>query len=93
MVGSIASERSRTDEKVLNSDSESDRKVSGINGFDFGTGENKKGANALGPNSEKKILQEDDCYEELGYNFSSLKKWTTLSVIFVVQVSMVSDLT
>lgn len=33
-------------------------------------------------------LTEDDCYDELGFGFSSLKKWTILTVIFIVQVSM-----
>lgn len=33
-------------------------------------------------------LTEDACYDELGYSFSTIKKWTILSVIFVVQLSM-----
>ncbi|KAI9724383.1 MAG: hypothetical protein M1812_000451 [Candelaria pacifica] len=33
-------------------------------------------------------LSEDDCYNELGFGFSTFKKWTILSVIFAVQVSM-----
>ncbi len=33
-------------------------------------------------------LQEEDCYEHLGFCFSSFKKWTILTVIFVVQTSM-----
>ncbi|KAL5350672.1 hypothetical protein ACLOAV_004241 [Pseudogymnoascus australis] len=33
-------------------------------------------------------LTEEDCYDELGYSFSSTKKWWILSVIFIVQVSM-----
>jgi len=46
------------------------------------------------PNVEKagtydKIeLTEDMCYDELGYSFPEWKKWTILSVIFLVQVSM-----
>ncbi|TQS35650.1 hypothetical protein Golomagni_03925 [Golovinomyces magnicellulatus] len=39
-------------------------------------------------NGPKFELTEDMCYDELGYSFSSLKKWTILSVIFMVQVSM-----
>jgi len=39
-------------------------------------------------NGDKIILTEDDCYEELGFFFSTWKKWTILSVIFIVQVSM-----
>ena len=33
-------------------------------------------------------ITEDDCYDELGFGFPSWKKWTILSIIFVVQVSM-----
>ena len=36
----------------------------------------------------KEILQMEDCYEQLGFGFSSLKKWTVLTIIFLVQVSM-----
>ncbi|PLB48144.1 MFS general substrate transporter [Aspergillus steynii IBT 23096] len=34
------------------------------------------------------VLTEDDCYEELGFCFPSWKKWTILTIIFLVQVSM-----
>ena len=33
-------------------------------------------------------LTEVDCYDELGFSFSSIKKWSILTVIFMVQVSM-----
>jgi hypothetical protein len=33
-------------------------------------------------------LKEEDCFEELGFCFSSFKKWSILSIIFLVQVSM-----
>ena len=33
-------------------------------------------------------LKESDCYDELGFGFPAWKKWTILSVIFIVQVSM-----
>ncbi|KAJ5618034.1 hypothetical protein N7537_003148 [Penicillium hordei] len=36
----------------------------------------------------KPELTEDDCYEKLGFCFPTWKKWTILSVIFVVQMSM-----
>ncbi|KEQ72417.1 MFS transporter [Aureobasidium namibiae CBS 147.97] len=39
-------------------------------------------------NGDKIILTEDDCYEQLGFCFPTWKKWTILSVIFIVQVSM-----
>ncbi|CAG8949743.1 hypothetical protein HYFRA_00004063 [Hymenoscyphus fraxineus] len=37
---------------------------------------------------DKIELTEDDCYDQLGYSFSNMKKWSILSVIFAVQVSM-----
>jgi hypothetical protein len=33
-------------------------------------------------------ITEEDCYEELGFSFPTRKKWTILTVIFWVQVSM-----
>jgi len=33
-------------------------------------------------------LTEEDCYDELGFSFPAWKKWTILSVVFLVQVSM-----
>lgn len=33
-------------------------------------------------------ITEEDCYEELGFCFPTWKKWTILSVVFLVQVSM-----
>ncbi|KAJ6021910.1 Major facilitator superfamily domain general substrate transporter [Penicillium herquei] len=38
--------------------------------------------------SGKRELTEDDCYEALGFCFPTWKKWTILTVIFVVQMSM-----
>lgn len=38
--------------------------------------------------SDRRILAEWDCTEELGFGFSESKKWTVLSIIFLVQVSM-----
>ncbi|KAL4793313.1 major facilitator superfamily domain-containing protein [Aspergillus venezuelensis] len=38
--------------------------------------------------AEKVELNEDDCYNELGYAFPSWKKWMIISIIFLVQVSM-----
>ncbi|KAL4820209.1 major facilitator superfamily domain-containing protein [Aspergillus spinulosporus] len=37
---------------------------------------------------EKVELTEDDCYDQLGYAWPSWKKWTVISVIFLVQTSM-----
>lgn len=36
----------------------------------------------------RRILTDDECYEELGFCFPSWKKWMIISVIFLVQVSM-----
>ncbi|ORY18162.1 major facilitator superfamily domain-containing protein [Clohesyomyces aquaticus] len=33
-------------------------------------------------------LTEDDCYDELGFTFPNWKKWSIISVVFLVQVSM-----
>ena len=40
------------------------------------------------PSDPKIELTEADCYDQLGYSFSSWKKWTIISVIFLVQTSM-----
>ena len=37
---------------------------------------------------EREELTEDDCYDELGYSFSTSKKWTILTIIFLVQTSL-----
>jgi MFS family permease len=38
--------------------------------------------------ADKVELTEEECYDQLGYAFPSWKKWSILSVIFIVQVSM-----
>ncbi|KAJ5973093.1 Major facilitator superfamily domain general substrate transporter [Penicillium vulpinum] len=38
--------------------------------------------------SDQLELTEDMCYDELGYSFSEKKKWTIITVIFLVQTSM-----
>jgi len=38
--------------------------------------------------ADKVELTEEDCYDQLGYSFPSWKKWTILTVIFLVQTSM-----
>ena len=37
---------------------------------------------------KKREITEDECEGQLGYHYPSWKKWTILSVIFTVQVSM-----
>ena len=39
-------------------------------------------------NFDKIEITEEDCYSELGYSFPTWKKWTVLTVIFWVQISM-----
>ncbi|ESZ94831.1 MFS multidrug transporter [Sclerotinia borealis F-4128] len=41
-----------------------------------------------GEGSDKIELTEEDCWDQLGYSFTTYKKWLILSVIFMVQVSM-----
>jgi MFS family permease len=36
----------------------------------------------------KIVINEDYCYEQLGFSFPEWKKWSILTVIFIVQVSM-----
>ena len=50
---------------------------------------NNEKAAAFNPDTDDKIeLTEADCYEELGFCFPTWKKWTILTLIFWVQVSM-----
>ncbi|KAH8697324.1 putative MFS multidrug transporter [Talaromyces proteolyticus] len=37
---------------------------------------------------DKQELTEEECYDKLGYSFPEYKKWTILTVIFIVQISM-----
>ncbi|KAK4702323.1 hypothetical protein P7C70_g3907, partial [Phenoliferia sp. Uapishka_3] len=52
--------------------------------------EKKRGVVAQRVNGGEQIhiLTELECYDELGFCYSSRKKWTILSVIFAIQVSM-----
>ncbi|KAK2766215.1 hypothetical protein FQN54_007731 [Arachnomyces sp. PD_36] len=38
--------------------------------------------------NEKREITENDCYEKLGFSFPWYKKWSILTVIFTVQMSM-----
>ncbi|KAI0599775.1 major facilitator superfamily transporter [Biscogniauxia sp. FL1348] len=38
--------------------------------------------------SGKRVLTEDDCYDELGFTFATWRKWLILTNIFLVQMSM-----
>ena len=49
----------------------------------------EKGAFNPDTNNDDRVeITEEDCYDELGFCFPKWKKWTILSVIFAVQVSM-----
>lgn len=49
---------------------------------------NEKAAAPNNNGDDRIELTEDDCYEELGFCFPTWKKWTILTLIFLVQVSM-----
>jgi MFS family permease len=40
------------------------------------------------PTQDKQEITEEECYDQLGYAFPEWKKWTILTVIFLVQISM-----
>ncbi|KAL8680122.1 MAG: hypothetical protein Q9224_002526 [Gallowayella concinna] len=63
------------------SDTSSNTKADDINAAAFG----EKGS--FSPD-ERIEMTEEDCYDELGFCFPTWKKWTILSIIFLVQVSM-----
>ncbi|KAL9581783.1 MAG: hypothetical protein Q9212_003687 [Teloschistes hypoglaucus] len=67
------------------SDSSSGTKADMTDNAPNSTGFGEKGI--LDPD-EKHELTEEECYDELGFCFPTWKKWTILSVIFAVQVSM-----
>ena len=48
----------------------------------------KDNTNTVERDTTKHEITEDECYEELGFCYSSAKKWAILTVIFAVQVSM-----
>ena len=44
---------------------------------------------AIGPlHGPFRILSEEDAYHVLGFSFPSIKKWSILTAIFIVQISM-----
>ncbi|KAF2492598.1 putative MFS multidrug transporter [Lophium mytilinum] len=61
-----------------------------------GSSENEVAANisrnpelaAAATGQQQEHLEKEDCYDELGFSFPSWKKWTILTVVFWVQVSM-----
>ena len=61
----------------------------GDNSGDTGTILSVKEAVTVSPRADGKVeLTEVEAYDKLGFTFTSFKKWSTLSVIFIVQCSM-----
>src|ERR1700742_4686176 len=48
----------------------------------------EKAAEPEPENFDKIEITEEDCFSELGYSFPEWKKWTILTIIFLVQLSM-----
>ena len=55
---------------------------------DGATDEKIEDADPFHGQSERHELQMDECYDQLGFGFTERKKWTILTIIFLVQVSM-----
>jgi hypothetical protein len=69
------------DDHSSKADTSDDRQ--GSMAIELGDHEKKKAE--LG-NDDKYEITEDDCADELGFAFPEWKKWSILSVIFIVQV-------
>lgn len=61
-------------EKQVTTDDRGERRIPGLTGVLRDNG--------------KRELQEHECYDKLGFSFPWYKKWTILTVIFIVQCSM-----
>lgn len=48
----------------------------------------EKVKNGLSAGKDREIIKEEDVYDQLGFGYSTWKKWTTLTIIFWIQVSM-----
>lgn len=74
-------------EKAENSDTSSATRADAHNIEN--TKNNGNGEATDGPGEFDKVeLTEEMCYDELGFSFPEWKKWTILTIIFLVQVSM-----
>jgi len=54
----------------------------------FGSDNEKEKTEYATNKNDREILKEEDVYEQLGFGYSTFKKWTILTVIFWIQVSM-----
>ncbi|CEJ80122.1 Putative Major facilitator superfamily transporter [[Torrubiella] hemipterigena] len=94
----LANERLKDEkaaEGAASAGAEASGKASGDDGSSSPGIEKANTANENGAGNLEKLgtydkyeITEDDCYDELGYNFPKWKKWYILTVIFWVQVSM-----
>ncbi|KAL8822337.1 MAG: hypothetical protein Q9191_006927 [Dirinaria sp. TL-2023a] len=70
------------------SDASSNTKATAPQEYENVSPGNEKAVAPNDPDDDRIELTEDDCYDELGYSFPTWKKWTILTIIFLVQVSM-----
>lgn len=54
---------------------------------EFGSDERKE-KGEFSSRKERELLKEEDVYDQLGFGYSTMKKWTILTIIFWIQVSM-----
>lgn len=81
----LAQAASAPNQDPISEDSSSEDKATGQ--FNEKAGNpNTLGAEAEG--DDRREITEEECYDELGFGFPTWKKWTILSIIFAVQVSM-----
>lgn len=78
-------EKEKADGSDNSSTTRADGRVSNIENANTNT----SGEKSNGPGEFDKVeITEEDCFDELGFSFPEWKKWTILTVIFLVQVSM-----
>ncbi|KAI1151573.1 major facilitator superfamily domain-containing protein [Nemania diffusa] len=68
-------------------DQESQAPLRHINAVESGSGRDAEKEPVPGQGGRRELM-EDECESQLGYSFSSRKKWWILAVIFLVQTSM-----
>ena len=54
----------------------------------FGADDQPEKTEVVSENRKREELKEEEVYDQLGFGYSSFKKWTILTVIFWIQVSM-----
>lgn len=90
-LGQSSSDSNTENEIVSNSIETQGEQLIGSSAVDPRLGANEDGhrRRSGAQRADGKIeLKEQDCYEKLGFSYSTRKKWTILSVIFWVQTSM-----